>query len=77
MTRYRDVPYTSDDLREIAEQVDRIVKALNPEDEYLEEGDWRWGVIVEVFDPELDVSVGQVKAHGDGWLGFYPKEATD
>lgn len=77
MIRRREVPYSSSDLRDIADRVDKIVTALNPGDDFLPEGDWRWGLTVEVFDPDFDTSVGQVKAHGDGWLAFYPWGATD
>lgn len=76
MTKYREIPYTSGDLRGIADTIDEIIAALNPADEYLEEGDWRWGVTVQVVDLEGEEIVGEVRAHGDGWLAFYPKEAT-
>lgn len=76
MTRYRTIPYTSDDLRAIADNVEAVVSALGPEDGFLEDGDWRWGVAVDIFDPEGEGIVGQVKPVSDGWFGFYPKEAT-
>lgn len=76
MTRYRTIPYASDDLRAIADNIDKVLEALGP-DGLLEDGDWRWGVVVDIFDPEDVQIVGQVKPTGDGWFGFYPREVTD
>ena len=76
MTKYRTIPYTSSDLRGIADKIDEIISVLEPEDGFLEDGDWRWGVGVAVQDPESDTIVGEIRPHGDGWLAFYPKEAT-
>lgn len=67
----RDIPYTSDDLRYIAEQIENVTDDLPKTD--LEDGDWRWGLTVEIFDDGGD-TVGQLRPHGDGWIGFYPKE---
>lgn len=77
MTKYRTIPYTSDDLRGIADKIDEIIKVLETDDAYLGPGDWRWGVTIEVEDPEWSGVVGEIRPHGDGWLAFYPKEAVD
>lgn len=66
----RDYPYTADDLRYIADKVEDITDAIGGGD--LTEGDWRWGLSVDVFD-DGDEIAGQVRPHGDGWIGFYPK----
>jgi len=71
----RAIPYTSDDLRAIADNIDEIVNDLGDLGDL---GDWRWGLTVEIYDPEVPESVvGHIKAHPDGWFGFYPVEATD
>lgn len=65
----RGIPYTSDDLRLAADRVDEIIAAVGDGD--LEDGDWRWGVSVEVTD-ENGWAIGHVRPFSDGWLGFYP-----
>lgn len=72
----RTIPWTSDDLRTAADEIDKILAVINPEDGFLEEGDWRWGITVDIMD-DADTVMGTLKPTGDGWLGFYPKEATD
>lgn len=71
----RTIPWSSDDLRTTADEIDKILSVINPEDGFLEDGDWRWGVTVDVVD-DLDYVIGTLKPTGDGWFGFYPKEAT-
>lgn len=73
MNSNRNYPYSADELREIADHVDAIVEALGGGD--LPDGDWRWGVTVEVWHE--DTLVGHVKPHGDAWLGFYPKAVAE
>lgn len=65
----RNIPYTADDLRYTADQIDIIMAALGTDD--LEDGDWRWGLSVDVFDDDNKVT-GQIRPNGDGWLGYYP-----
>lgn len=71
----RTIPWTSDDLRTAADEIDKILAVIAPEDGFLEEGDWRWGITVDIVD-DIDTVMGTLKPTGDGWLGFYPKEAT-
>ena len=71
----RSWPYTPEDLRSLADKVDEILAGLNPTGEDLTDGDWRWGVTVDVFD-DGDSPAGQVRPYGDGWLGFYPREVS-
>lgn len=72
----RTIPWTSDDLRTAADQIDMILAVINPEDGYFGEGDWRWGLTVDIID-DFDNLMGTLKPTRDGWLGFYPKEAKD
>ncbi|MEV8269129.1 hypothetical protein AB0P19_02205 [Microbacterium oleivorans] len=74
----RDVPLTSSDLRHIADKVDEILTAVNPDDEELSTGDWRWGLKVIIWNDggDIDDVAGEVAPHGDGWLGFYPNAIT-
>lgn len=72
----RTIPWTSEDLRTTADEIDKVLAVLNPEDEYLVDGDWRWGVKVAIFD-DMDNVIGVLKPVPDGWFGFYPKEAND
>lgn len=65
----RDYPYTADDLRRIADQVEQITTAIGDPEGV---GDWRWGVTVDVFDEDGVTPLGQMRIH-DEWLGFYPK----
>lgn len=71
----RDYPLTSDDLRYLADKTDEILAVVNPPDGELNDGDWRWGLIVTVHnqDGDEDDVAGVIAPHGDGWLGFYPK----
>lgn len=64
----REIPYTSDDLRYIADQMDAVLEVVG---EDLTDDDWRWGLSVDIFD-NAGCLVGQVKPYPDGWLGFYP-----
>lgn len=73
MNNKRTYPYTSDDIRAIADRLDEIIGGLGSPD-LEEESDWLWGVTVEVWHE--DQVVGHVKAHGDGWMGFYPLAVT-
>lgn len=66
----RDVPFTSSDLRDAADAVDKITADIGGDD--IADGDWRWGLTVDIFDDAGD-AIGQVRPHGDGWLGFYPR----
>lgn len=79
MTRKVSIPYTADDLIRIGNMVHGIVEQIEPKDGagFLEDGDWRWNMTVDVIDPERNESVGQIRAHGDGWLAFYPWEPSD
>ena len=70
----RSWPYTAEDLRSIADRVDTVMTALDPQAD-LPDGDWRWGVTVDIFDDSGDLA-GHVKPYGDGWLGFYPGEVS-
>lgn len=65
----RRFPYTSDDLRYIADQIDKVLEVVGGE---LSDDDWRWGLAVDILD-DMGDRVGQIKPHGDGWLGFYPR----
>lgn len=71
----RSIPYTADDLRTIADKVDEIVAQIG--EGLLEEDDWRWGLIVDVVEPESGEIVGQIRPWGDGWLAFYPHGVED
>lgn len=66
----RDVPFTSGDLRDTADRVDEVLAVVGGDD--IPDKDWRWGLTVDIFDDGGDV-VGQLRPHGDGWIGFYPK----
>lgn len=70
----RDYPLTSSDLRHIADRVDEVLAVVNPEDGELPDGDWRWGLTVDIWhdDGSADDIAGQIAPNGDGWLGFYP-----
>lgn len=72
----RTIPWTSADLRTTADEIDKFLAVLNAEDEYLVDGDWRWGVKVAIFD-DMDNVLGVLKPVPDGWFGFYPEEAKD
>lgn len=74
----RDYPLTSDDLRYLADRTDEILAVVSPEDGELKDGDWRWGLSVTVWNQDGDDGDvgGTVAPHGDGWIGFYPKEIT-
>lgn len=72
----RTYPWTSEDLRTTADEIDKVLAVLNPEDGYLVDGDWRWGVKVDICD-DMDNVIGVLKPVPDGWFGFYPKEAKD
>ena len=64
------IPFTPDDLRYLADTIDKVFEGVGGED--LELVDWRWGLRVEITD-DTDTRVGEVRPHGDGWLGFYPE----
>lgn len=66
----REVPFTSSDLRDVADTLDEITSDIGGDE--IPDGDWRWGLTVDVFD-DADGVVGQVRPHSDGWLGFYPR----
>lgn len=70
----RSIPYTSSDLRRIADQMDEVIAVLGGVD-LLTDSDWRWGLTVDIFD-EFGTRMGQIKPYGDGWLGFYPSEVN-
>ncbi|HIF05970.1 MAG TPA: hypothetical protein EYQ64_03185 [Gemmatimonadetes bacterium] len=71
----RDYPLTSDDLRHLADRVEEVVSAVGGADGELEDGDWRWGLSVTIWNLDGDDTdvAGYVRPHGDGWLGFYPR----
>lgn len=69
----RTYPYTSDDLRYIADRIDEVLNGIHPVDQDLKENDWRRGLTVDIFD-DANHPVGQIRPEGDGWLGFYLKE---
>lgn len=69
----RSWPYMPEDLRALAERVDEILFTIAPDND-LPDGDWRWGVSVEVVLDDL--VAGHVRPHGDGYLGFYPLEVS-
>lgn len=70
----RDYPLTSDDLRHLADKTDEILAVVAPEGGDLQDGDWRWGLSVTVWNLDGDDGdvAGVVAPHGDGWIGFYP-----
>lgn len=65
----RKIPYTASDLREIADRIDEVTSHIGEND--LADGDWRWGLAVSIFD-DGDDRTGELRPHGDGWIGFYP-----
>lgn len=68
--RNREIPYTSDDLRYIADQIDKVSDDIgNVAD--IPDGDWRWGLTVEMTDDGGE-TVGHLRAYGDGWIGYFP-----
>lgn len=66
----RIIPFTSSDLREAADRIDEVLAVVGIDE--LPDADWRWGLTVDIFDEGGDV-IGQLRPHGDGWIGFYPK----
>lgn len=72
----RPYPFTSSDLRDIADRVEEIENAFPGEATDIPADSWLWGLSVEVLD-EGDQFVGHVRPYGDGWLGFYPLEVSD
>lgn len=72
-TKKRTFPLSAEELRGIADRVEKILTALGGED--LPDDDWRWGVSVEVLDEYGDV-VGYIKPCRDGYLGFHPVEVS-
>lgn len=70
----RTFPYTSDDLRKIAAQIDEIEASIGGVEDSLED-DWRWGLSVTITLDELPA--GNYKACGYGWMGFYPHEVAE
>lgn len=68
----RSIPYTSDDLRYIADQIDKVLEVVGGE---LSDDDWRCGLTVDILD-DMGYRVGQIRPYGDGWLGFYPSEVN-
>lgn len=71
----RTIPMDSETLRNIATQLDTISDAIGCD---FDDNDWRWGISVNIFD-DMGNTIGQVRPHGDGWLGFFPRslEAQD
>lgn len=64
------IPYTSEELRALADRVDEITNGLILQ-EILEEDDFRWGLTCSVY---LDgYVVGMVASHPDGFFGFFPE----
>lgn len=74
--RERVYPHTADDLRAIAERMELIVSEVGKDGDDWYEDDWRYDLTVDIND-EFGNTIGHVKAHGDGWLGFYPKEVAE
>lgn len=72
----RVYPWTSEDLRRVADKMDVITSEVGKDNEEWPSDDWRYGLSVEVLD-DMDNVIGYVKAYPDGWLGFYPNEVTD
>jgi hypothetical protein len=70
----RSWPYTPDELRTLADKVEEVLNTLDPKGD-IPDGDWRWGVTVDILDEHGDPA-GTVKPYGDGWLGFYPREVN-
>ncbi len=70
----RDYPLTSSDLRHIADKVDEVLAVVGPEGGGLPDGDWRWGLKVTIWNQDggIEDVAGEIAAHGDGYLGFYP-----
>lgn len=71
----RTWPYLPDDLRYIADRVEKVLGDVAPGGGDLEDGDWRWGLSVTIWNPDGDEDdiAGTILPYGDGWLGFYPK----
>lgn len=70
----RDYPLTASDLRHLADKVDEVLAVVDTEGGELEDGDWRWGLKVTVWNDggDSDDVGGVIAPYGDGWLGFYP-----
>lgn len=69
----RPFPFTSSDLRYIADRIEEVENALPEEAGDIPEDSWLWNLSVAILD-DGDSLVGHVRAYGDGWLGFYPLE---
>ena len=65
------LPYTSADLRLIADRMDEVLNAISEPHADMLEDDWRWGLQVEIFTEGF--RDGHIRAHSNGWLGFYPE----
>lgn len=65
------IPFSSGDLRYIADQIDEVLNDLKVFED-LPEDDWRWGISVKIRD-EMAWDLGEIRPHVDGWLGFYPE----
>lgn len=84
MTKYRDIPYTGDDLIALGRAVNKITKRLRVFEGYSGsdvENLIRDLEVTVTMPPDFDDSgavVGEIRFF-DGWLGFYPKafEARD
>jgi hypothetical protein len=73
----RTYPYTAEDLRSIADDMDKILATVDPNgDVILGAGDWRLALTVDITDDGGN-SIGQIRPSRDGWLGFYPKEVFE
>ena len=74
-------PLTADDLRRIADFMDEVqAKITNGQTHEPGDGDWRWGLRVDIFgdlaEAPTEDTIGHLTYHPDGWFAFYPKEAN-
>lgn len=72
----RDYPYTSDDLRGIANRMDQIEADIAGGFSIDDMASWKWLLKIDVIEPDGGEPAGQLRAHGDGWIGFYPRALT-
>ena len=64
------VPLSQDNLRHAAEMIDTIADWLPDLDD---PKTWAHDVHVDVRD-DGGQKIGEIRAHGDGWWGFWPME---
>lgn len=69
---YQEVPFSADDLRAIADQVDRFSDFLIQDGEY-PKGDLTIYIAIQRPDTFDSQVIGHIVCE-DGWLGFQPIE---